>query len=159
MVFHEADPTTFLALITMGMAIATSVLAFFTYLSVRAIRQQTSMAYRLARLQNLYTPLHEEFLRYEEGLGEWWHLGTGGLGGESEHNPWLNVIEPLMAQHGHLATTGLSEIYEGIVRLGPFPEGDDVEKREERLLSFRERAEADYRTIRGNLRKAARVDP
>ncbi len=153
---HEADPTTFLALITMVMAVATSVLAFFTYLTVRAIRQQTSMAYWLRQLQNLYTPLHEEVLRYGDGLGNTWDISGRGRGPNSFHNPWLDALEPLMSQHGHLAMEGLSEIYEEIVRLTRFPEGDQVKKREERLLSFRERIEADYRTIRRNLGKARR---
>ncbi len=151
MVFHGS-----LELFTLALAFATGALALFTYLSVRAIRQQTSMAYWLGQLQNLYTPLHEEFLRYEEDLDTTWELGEGGLGQGSEHNPWQDALEPLMSQHGHLATDKLYEVYEEIVRLGPFPKGDDVKMRVQLLLSFKGKAETDFRTIRRNLRKAAR---
>lgn len=147
MVFHGADPTTFLALATVVMAIATSLLAGFTYLSVRAFRRQTSVTYWLGQLENLYTPLHERILRYQVGLGE--AMETAPSIRSPSTGLWEVTIEPLMLLHGHLATEELYEIYEEIVQLGG---GAAVEDREARRLSFNERAEADYRTIRRNLR-------
>ncbi len=160
MVFHGADPTTLLAVVTLGMALATSLLAGFTYLTIRAIRRQTSMAYWMGQLQNLYTPLHAEILHFGEDLGDWYDVGPGGgLHEEPPHNPWHDQIQPLMSRYGHLATDELHEIYEEITRLGPIYEPDDQPKQEEFLRRFKETAEADYRAIRVNLRKTARSDP
>ncbi len=147
--FSFVDPILLLAIITLALAVA----AFW---SIWDSRRGMRMSFVVTRLDRLYAPLHDEMVRYGEGLDSIWQArGPPG----SEYEPWVEGVVPVMRGFGYLASPELHKLYEEIVkeevtRQSTEPEDDASEyyaRRLAQLKRFAELAETDYQAIRSKL--------